>query len=411
MNQRTFKKSAADDQNVASAIAGDDKTDYAAADYEAPLFDLHKFSTTPIKIKSIELLRAGEHYFVRSTSTDGAVGISKTKRIEDYVLIFIRRVAPFFIGKDIRDLETLIDGIYRENYKMAGQGFWLPVASAEQSLFDLFGKTVNKPVGELLGGVRRREIPVYLSGSIRTTTAEKEVEVYQKGIEITGAKAVKFKIGGRMSRNADTYPGRTEKLMTLARKALGDKIVLYADANGSYDARRGLEIGKMLQDLKCGFFEEPCPWEEAGWIKTVADALDMPVAFGEQDSSLPRWQWMIDNRVMDIAQPDLNYNGGFIRAARVARMAQKAGMKIVNHNTQTGPTAVNILQFASAIPNIGDYMEFNHRNKDRNEPWQSPRFEIRNGVIQVPTGPGLGLEIDPKFLATARLIEDCADSF
>ena len=136
-----------------------------------------------------------------------------------------------------------------------------------------------------------------------------------------------------------------------------------------------------------------------------ADALDIPLAFGEQNSSLPGWQWMIENRVMDIVQPDLNYNGGFIRAARVARMARKAGMKIVNHNTQTGPTSVNLLQFASAIPNMGDYMEFPYRNKDENESWQSPAFVIRNGVVKVPTGPGLGLEIDPKFLATARPVE------
>ena len=110
----------------------------------------------------------------------------------------------------------------------------------------MFGKTVNKPIGELLGGVLRKEIPVYLSGSGRETSAEEELAVYTKGVETTGAKAVKFKIGGRMSRNADAYPGRTEKLVTSARKALGDKFVLYADANGSYDIKKGIEVGKML---------------------------------------------------------------------------------------------------------------------------------------------------------------------
>lgn len=381
---------------------------YAAPAYETPLFNLHQHSRTPIRIKSVELIRNGKHYFVRSTSADGVVGIAKTKQIEDFVPVFLRRVAPFFKGKDARDLETLIDGVYTENYKMAGQGFWLPVASAEQSLFDMLGKAVNKPVGALLGGVRRREIPVYLSGSGRETTAEEEVEVYRKGVETTGARAVKFKIGGRMSRNRDAYEGRTETMMRLARKLLGDKTLLYADANGSYDTKKAIEVGRMLQDLNCAFYEEPCPWEEIAWTKAVADALAIPLAFGEQNSSLPGWQWMIENRCFDIVQPDLNYNGGFIRAARVARMAAKAGMKIVNHNTQTGPTAVNILHFASAIPNMGDYMEFPYRNKDENEPWHSPRFEIQNGVVKVPTGPGLGLDIDPNFLAAAKVVEDHA---
>src|SRR6185436_14675440 len=164
-----------------------------------------------------------------------------------------KRVIPFFIGKDARDLESLIDGVYIENYKMAGQAFWCPVAYVEQSLFDLLGKVAKKPVGELLGGVIREEIPVYMSGSGRELTAEEEVAVYARGAEATGAKAVKFKIGGRMSRNRDAYPGRTEKMMTLARKTLGDKFTIYADANGSYDAAKAIEVGKMLQGLGCGF--------------------------------------------------------------------------------------------------------------------------------------------------------------
>ncbi len=379
----------------------------AAPEYEKPLFQLHRVSRTPIKIASIELLKNGPHYFVRSTSGDGAVGVAPTKQVEDFIPILLRRVIPYFLGKDARDLETLVDGVYIQNYKLAGQAFWCPVAYVEQSLFDLLGKVANKPVGELLGGVLRKEIPVYLSGSVRETTAEQEVDVYVRGVERTGAKAVKFKIGGRMSRNEDAYPGRTETMMKLTRKKLGDRIVIYADANGSYDSAKGIEAGKMLQELNVSFFEEPCPWEELSETKKVADALTMNVAVGEQDASLWRFQWMIENRVMDIVQPDMNYNGGFIRAARVARMARQVKMPIVPHNTQTGAASVNILQFASAIPNIGPYMEYPWRAPHKPEPWYSPQFEVRKGVLKVPTGPGLGLEIDPKFLEAARKVESC----
>ena len=85
-----------------------------------------------------------------------------------------------------------------------------PVASVEQSLWDLLGSR-KKTAGELMGGMLRKEIPVYLSGSGRETTAEQEVDVYVRGVEETGAKAVKFKIGGRMSRNADAYPGEPKR--------------------------------------------------------------------------------------------------------------------------------------------------------------------------------------------------------
>jgi len=274
----------------------------------------------------------------------------------------------------------------------------------EQSLFDLLGKTVRKSASELMGGVLRKEVAVYLSGSGRDTTAEEEVDVYVRGVEETGAKAVKFKIGGRMSANKDTYPGRTEKIFELAAKKFGGKVTLMADANGSYSAAKAIEVGKRLQEMKYLFFEEPCPWEEKGEMKKVTDALDIKIAFGEQDSSLWMFHWMIENKVIDVVQPDLNYSGGFTRAVRVARMARKVNMWICPHNTQTGAASVNILHFAASTPNVGPYMEYVHRSEAKTESWYKPNFTIKNGAIPVPTGPGLGLEIDPDYLKKATLL-------
>ena len=279
------------------------------------------------------------------------------------------------------------------------------MAYVEQSLFDLLGRTARKPAAELMGGILRKEIPVYLSGSGRDTTAEEEVDVYVRGVAETGAKAVKFKIGGRMSANRDTYPGRTDRILELAAKQLAGKVTLMADANGSYSAAKAIEIGKRLQEMKYLFFEEPCPWEELSETKKVADALEMKVAFGEQDSSLWLFQWMIENKVIDVVQPDLNYNGGFIRAARVARMARKVNMWICPHNTQTGAASVNILQFAATTSNIGPYMEYVSRAASKKESWYTPNFEIKDGVIPVPTGPGLGVAFDPDFLKRAVVIK------
>ena len=383
--------------------AGDDAS--ATPDFARPVFNLPRFFAEPVKIASIDLLQSGNRYFVRTRSTSGAEGVVQTKDMEDFIPILLRRVIPHFIGKDARDLERLVDEVYVANYKMAGQAFWCPVAYVEQSLFDLMGKAVRKPAAELMGGILRKEIPVYLSGSGRDTTAEEEVDVYVKGVEFTGAKAVKFKIGGRMSENRDAYPGRTEKLLDLAEKHLGGKVTLMADANGSYTAGKAIEIGRRLEKSNYLWFEEPCPWEELSETKKVADALTMKIAFGEQDSSLWLFQWMIANKVIDVVQPDLNYNGGFIRAARVARMARQANMWICPHNTQTGAAAVNILHFAASTSNIGPYMEFVWRAPQKKESWYSPNFEIKDGVIPLPSGPGLGLEFDPDFLKKAAIVK------
>lgn len=373
-------------------------------DLEAPMFNIPGQITSPAIVESVELLKNGSNFFVRTRSTDGAVGLTGTKQISEFIPIFEKLVAPHFIGKDARDIESLVDSVYRANYKLAGIPFWCPVAFVEQSLLDMLGKMAQKPVGVLLGGVFRDEIPVYLSGSDRVLSAEEEVEVYVRGVAETGAKSVKFKIGGRMSRNLDAYPGRTETLLKLARQKLGNDMNLIADANGSYDTAKGIEIGKMLQDLNFSFFEEPCPWENLSETQNVAKALKIPVAAGEQDSSLWRFQWMLENGVMSIVQPDINYNGGLIRAKRVARIAEKLGKTIVPHNTQTGATSVNILQFASCTRNAVPYMEYPWRAPQRAANWYTPDFKIINGKIKVPKTPGMGLEIDPDYLKQASVV-------
>jgi L-alanine-DL-glutamate epimerase-like enolase superfamily enzyme len=402
MNRRAFLSASAGAALLPQMAAAQET---AAPEYQKPVFNLGKFFSSPVKIASIELLQAGKTFFVRTRSTDGVEGVIQTKDMEDFVPILLRRVIPHFLNKDARDLEKLVDDVYIANYKLSGQAFWCPVAYVEQSLFDLLGKTAKKPAAELMGGILRKEIPVYLSGSGRDTTAEEEVDVYVRGVEETGAKAVKFKIGGRMSGNRDTYPGRTDKILDLAQKKLAGKVTLMADANGSYTAAKAIEIGKRLQKENYLWFEEPCPWEELSETKKVADALDMKIAYGEQNSSLWQFQWLIENKAFDVVQPDLNYNGGFTRAARVARMARKAGMWICPHNTQTGAASVNILQFAASTPNIGPYMEYVHRSEAKKEPWYAPNFAIRNGVIPLPAGPGMGLQFDPDFLKKATVIK------
>ena len=393
---------------MGAAAATAPARDWEAPAWEAPLFDLKAQITAPVKIASVELLRREKTYFVRVQSSDGVTGIVKTKEIEDFVPIFLRRVAPFFVGRDARDLERLMDDLYIQHYKISGQAFWLPAAQAEHAVWDLLGRTAQKPVAALLGaktgGIRQRAIPVYLSGSGREETAEREVEIYVEGMKETGAAGFKLKIGGRMSRNADAYPGRTEKMLELARARAGDRAVLYADANGSYDYTEAVRIGRLMERSKYQFFEEPCPWEENSLTKRVADTLDIPIAAGECDNSLWRFQWLLENNAAQIIQPDLNYCGGIVRAARVARMAQAVGVPITPHSTETGAAGAKMLHFAAAIPNIGPYMEWPYRGKSKPASWYTPELKICDGQIPLPEGPGFGVEFDPDYWKSAELL-------
>jgi L-alanine-DL-glutamate epimerase-like enolase superfamily enzyme len=352
--------------------------------------------TAPVRIASIELLRDRRNHYVRTRSSDGAVGVALTNGRAGYLYPMLQQlVIPYFVGKDARQLESLLDGVYvhNSNYKLSGVAFWCCVAWVEFSILDLLGKIARKPVGDLFGGIIRRQVPIYVASGNRDTTPEQEVAILVKEIERTGAKAVKFKVGGRMSNNADSMPGRTEGMIRLVRKTLGDKVTIYADANGSYDAPKAIEIGKLLQDHGINMFEEPCPFDYLEETKQVADALDLPVAGGEQETSLRRFRWMIHNDAVQVVQPDLHYNGGFIRATRVARMAAQARMKIVPHMSGEGTGCIDVLQFASFTPNIGPFQEYKG-NIEQTGQWYDPPLRLKDGAINVPAGPGLGIVAD-----------------
>jgi L-alanine-DL-glutamate epimerase-like enolase superfamily enzyme len=132
------------------------------------------------------------------------------------------------------------------------------------------------------GPVLRRDIAVYRASGNRGNTPEQELEHLKQLAAETGARALKFRLGGRMSRNADFPPGRTEKLIPLARAAFPD-FTLYGDANSSYDVPNALRIGRLLEEHRYEFFEEPVTFDDLWGTKEVADALKMSVAGGEQE--------------------------------------------------------------------------------------------------------------------------------
>ena len=350
----------------------------------------------PVIIESVELLHKGKDHFVRVRSKDGAEGVSVAAgRMEVFHPILNQLVVPYFIGKDARDLEEHLFGVYRyqSNYKLQGLALWVPVALVEFAILDLLGRLTNQSLGEMLGGIVRTNVPFYVASGRRDTTPEQEIDYLKGLIEKTGAKAIKYRVGGRMNRNQDALPGRTDKLIPLSRKVFGDKMVIHADANSSYAPPEAIRVGRMLEDIKAIHYEEPCPFDNFDATKKVADALSIPVALGEQESSQWRFQWCIRNHVTDIIQPDLYYYGGLIRSRRVARMAELAGLATTVH-LSGGFGFVYSLHFASCTPKIGPWQEYK-KGVETYGQWFNPPLRIADGAISVPRGPGLGFA-DPK---------------
>ena len=114
-----------------------------------------------------------------------------------------------------------------------------------------------------------------------------------------------------------------------------------------------------------------------------------------------RWRWMVEERGVDIVQPDLHYGGGLIRATKVARMAAAAGMQVVPHMSGGGLGYLDVVHFASFTPNIGPFMEFKG-NAAFPVTCPSSSLKCENGQVRCPTGPGFGVTVDPEFVKNAK---------
>jgi len=403
----TFTSASLLTQSAFSATPEGDR--YLALDAAAarPVLDRTLFPA-PVILSSIEFLRNGDHFLVRVRSTDGAEGlaVSNERDIGYLYPVAQRLMVPFLLGKDARDWESLIQGVYlhSSNYKRQGLLFWLPFASIEFAVLDLLGRQAGKSVTSLLGGKPGGLVDIYHAHDDRHRSAEESVERMLSARDRLQTRAAKFKVGGRMRSNWEEIPGRSEAIIRLAREKLGPEFTLYADSNGSFDVPRGIAIGRRCEEHGIATYEEPVPHDQYEETKQVADALRVPVAGGEQESSHHRFRWMIAHHALDLVQPDLFYYGGLIRSIRVARMAHAAGLGCAPHISGTGVGMLYMLHFVSCIPNTAGFQEY--KSYDPQLPVETPpqTLQAKNGQLLCPQAIGLGLTPDPAWLAAAEVL-------
>lgn len=384
----------------------DGQLEFAASRQQVVDFTGHL--PNPVILDRIEVVSLSrESEFIRVTSLDGATGIVKANsRMAEVMSLLDLIVAPRFLGQDVRALETIIDALYVREYKFAGLALWTAIGHLELAIWDMLGKTAGLPCARFIGPQLRATIPIYLSSLNRNSTPEEEVAFLEQQLATTGARAVKIKVGGRMSRNADASPGRQEALVALARQRLGSAITIYADANGSFDAPTAIRLCHMLDDYGVDILEEPCPYEDFEMTAQVTAhvrrrRMNLKIAGGEQDGALERWRWYLENRALHVLQPDFMYNGGMSRTVKVARMAQAASVPVAPHYPRNGIETVELLAFASVTPNLHGFQEYRARPRVHDFS-ASPTIAPVDGNLAVPDGPGFGATYDPDIFVRGR---------
>jgi L-alanine-DL-glutamate epimerase-like enolase superfamily enzyme len=385
---------------------GSRRADYARLDeiLKQPVLKKELFAA-PVIIKSLELLRYKNSFLCRVRSSDGAEGISVGHgTMNSLYPIFVNALQPFFIDKDARDLDLLLEKvfIYKLNFRLSGLAIGIPLATIEFAILDMLGRIANKSMGELIGEIHHRRVAVYQATEYREKSVEESLELIKRDVAKYNAHALKIKVGGLMFMTKDINAvgpkGRTERIIPLIRKTFGDKMVLYADANGFYSVTEAIRVGKLLEEYGYGFFEEPVLFDWYEETKQVADALTIPIAGGEQEYSLHGFRWLIANDGLQIVQPDNYYFGGMIRSMKVARMAQAFGKTCTPHMSGGGLGYLYMIHFVSALGNASAHHEFKGLNTNVQFECKTSPLSVVDGKIKVPTGPGLGIEIDPDFI-------------
>jgi L-alanine-DL-glutamate epimerase-like enolase superfamily enzyme len=365
--------------------------------------------TSPVIIKSVELLRWENSYLCRVRSADGAEGISVAHSdMRRLYPIFLHNLQAFFVGKDARELDLILEKvyIYGFNFRFNGISLGLPLATIEFAILDLLGRIAGRSLGQLIGEIHHAEVAVYVATEWRERPLEETFERIKQAVAEYDAKALKIKVGCLMFMTTDMYAkgpvGKTERLIPLLREHYGRDMALYADANGYYGVEEAVRVGRLLEENRYAYFEEPVMYDDFEAIKKVADALTIPIANGEQDQSYVNFRWLIANDGLEIVQPDSYYFGGLIRSVKVGRMAAAFGKSIVPHMSGGGLGFLYNIHLVSVLPNAGAHHEFKGLGSPVRFECKTSPLKLVGGKIKVPTGPGSGVEIDPDFIQKHR---------
>ncbi len=359
----------------------------------------------PVIIKTLELLRYRDSFLCRVRSADGAEGVSVGhSSLNSLYPIFVNLLQPFFLDKDARDLDLLLEKvyIYNFNFRLNGMALGIPLATIEFAILDMLGRSAGKSIGQLIGEIHHPQVTVYQATEYREKSVEESLELIKRDVAEYKAYALKIKVGGLMFMTKDINAvgpkGRTETIIPLIRKTFGDDMALYADANGFYSPEEAIRVGHLLEEYHYGFFEEPVMFDWYEETRQVAAALTIPIAGGEQEYGLHGFRWLIAHDGLHIVQPDNYYFGGMIRSMKVARMAQAFGKVCTPHMSGGGLGYLYMMHFVSALPNACPHHEFKGLKTNVQFECKTSPLTVVDGQVQVPTGPGLGVDIDASYI-------------
>ncbi len=348
------------------------------------------------------------HVLVEIVCDDGTTGWGECLGPARPNAAVVAAYTPRLIGADPLETEKIWARLYNALRDQGQRGLTVTALSGiDIALWDIKGKHFGVPVSTLLGGRFRETVRAYATGSFKRDGVDR--------VEDNAADVTRYRAEGFHASKIKIGFGVREDLAVVraVREAVGPDMRLMVDANHGYDVLEALEFGRKAAELDIDWFEEPVVPEQLGAYREVRAGQPIPVAGGETWHSRWGMREPIETRAVDILQPDLAGVGGFTEARRVADMAALHGVRIVPHVWGTAVHIAAALQFmASMVPNpvrvnpIEPILEFDRTENPFRQAVIKTPIEHEQGVVKIPSGPGLGIEIDRDALAEFRMRED-----
>jgi galactonate dehydratase len=302
---------------------------------------------------------------------------------------------PRLVGQRTADITAHWRTMRRALSGRAGGMLIEAIAGVDIALWDILGKIAGLPIYQLLGGVGRTEVPVYAASVNWGSDAfmDEELDRYlQKGFP-----RIKVKI-------ANPVREACRRIERLRRRA-GDDIELCVDANWAYTLEQATEVGRALTDNDYVWFEEPLRPEDEQGYETLRQRCSTPLAAGESNYSLDQAMRLVSNRTLSYLQPDVARSGGITETRRMAEFAAAHDVAYAPHIGMSGIVCETAsVHLAAAMPTL-----YAMECETDSSPFKTAitgaapgADRQKNGLLSVPTGPGLGIEVDWDAVASLR---------
>lgn len=322
----------------------------------------------------------------------------------DTVAKAVAEMADWLVGEDPRNVQAIWNRLYRGGFYRGGPILMSAIAGIDQALWDIKGRALNQPVSALLGGACRERIRVYswIGGDRPEDVAEQA-----RAARAQGFTAIKMN-GAEEMQIVDSHHKIDAAVASVAmvRDAVGPDFDIAIDFHGRVHAPMARSLIHELAPLHPMFIEEPVLSEHREALRRIAAQTHVPIALGERLFSRWDFKTILAEGLADIIQPDLSHAGGITECVKIAAMAEAYDIALAPH-CPLGPLALSACLQVDAVSHNAFIQEQSmgiHYNKgaDLLDYVKNPEmFEIRDGHMNIPTGPGLGVEVNEDAIVEA----------